>query len=142
VTNSTISGNNNGGNTSGSGGIHNNQGTLNMISSSISNNGVRDGGGATSGTTLSNTILANVPSPGNNCVGTVTDHGYNISDDGSCNFADSTSKNNTDPKLASSLANNGRPTQTIALLMGSPALNAIHQATNGCGTEIKTDQRA
>jgi hypothetical protein len=25
--------------------------------------------------------------------------------------------------------------------MGSPALNAIPKATNGCGTEIKTDQR-
>jgi CSLREA domain-containing protein len=137
VINSTLSGNNNGGNTSGSGGIHNNNGTLNVINSTFSNNGVRDAGVAT---TLSNTILANVPS-GNNCVGTVTDDGYNISDDGSCNFTDSTSKNNTDPKLAGSLANNGGPTQTIALLQGSPAINAIPKATNGCGTEIKTDQR-
>jgi len=141
VTNSTLSGNNRNGATSGSAGIDNNQGTLNVISSTFSNNGVRDEGSATSGTTLSNTILANVPSPGNNCVGTVIDDGYNISDDETCNFTETTSENGTDPKLASMLANNGGPTQTIALLMGSPALNAIPKATNGCGTEIKTDQR-
>jgi CSLREA domain-containing protein len=137
VINSTLSGNNNGGNFSGSGGIHNNNGTLNVISSTFSNNGVRNDGGTTA---LGNTILANVPT-GNNCVGTVTDDGYNISDDGSCNFTETTSKNSTDPKLASSLANNGGPTQTIALLKGSPALNAIPKGQNGCGTEIKTDQR-
>jgi CSLREA domain-containing protein len=137
VINSTLSGNNNGGNFSGSGGIHNNNGTLNVISSTFSNNGVRNDGGTTA---LGNTILENVPT-GNNCVGTVTDDGYNISDDGSCNFTETTSKNSTDPKLASSLANNGGPTQTIALLMGSPALNAIPKGQNGCGTEIKTDQR-
>jgi hypothetical protein len=26
-------------------------------------------------------------------------------------------------------------------LKGSPAINAIPKATNGCGTEVKTDQR-
>jgi hypothetical protein len=46
-----------------------------------------------------------------------------------------------DPLLASSLANNGGPTKTIALLKGSPARNEIPNATNGCGTEITTDQR-
>lgn len=51
------------------------------------------------------------------------------------------SKHDPDLKLASSLAINGDPTQTIALLKGSPALNAIPKGTNGCGTEIKTDQR-
>lgn len=61
------------------------------------------------GKTLSNTILANVPSA-DNCSETITDEGYNISDDGSCEFSESTSKNDTGPKLASSLGNNGDPT--------------------------------
>jgi hypothetical protein len=42
------------------------------------------------------------------------------------------------------LANNGGPTQTIALLRGSPALNAIPKGQNGCATatdRIATDQR-
>jgi hypothetical protein len=144
VINSTLSGNNRNGATSGSAGIDNNQGTLNVISSTFSNNGLRDEGGATSGTTLSNTILANFPSPGSNCLGTITDDGYNVSDDGTCNFTETTSRNDTDPKPASSLANNGGPTQTIALLMGSPAINAIPKGQNGYATatdRIATDQR-
>jgi hypothetical protein len=72
----------------------------------------------------------------------ITDAGYNIEDADTCGFsAANNSKPSTDPKLASSLANNGGPTKTIALLKGSPALNAIPEATNGCGTEITTDQR-
>ncbi len=47
----------------------------------------------------------------------------------------------TDPLLDTGLKNNGGPTQTIALLTGSPAIDAIPQGTNGCGTSIPTDQR-
>jgi hypothetical protein len=39
------------------------------------------------------------------------------------------------------LANNGGPTQTILILPGSPAVSVIPEGTNGCGTEITTDQR-
>jgi len=39
------------------------------------------------------------------------------------------------------LRDNGGPTQTIALLPGSPAIDAIPPAVNGCGTTITTDQR-
>jgi hypothetical protein len=42
------------------------------------------------------------------------------------------------------LANNGGPTKTVALLRGSPALNAIPKGENGCATatdRIATDQR-
>ncbi len=39
------------------------------------------------------------------------------------------------------MQDNGGPTKTIKLLKGSPALNAIPQGENFCGTEIKTDQR-
>jgi CSLREA domain-containing protein len=92
--------------------------------------------------TLKNTIVAN--SLGGNCGGQITDGGYNIDDGNSCSFrAANHSLPSTNPKLASkpSLANNGGPTKTIALLTGSPAINAIPQGTNGCGTKITTDQR-
>jgi hypothetical protein len=53
--------------------------------------------------------------------------GYNISDDNSCGFAKTGSAKNGDmvnPMLAV-LANNGGPTQTIALQANSPAIDAI-----------------
>jgi CSLREA domain-containing protein len=46
----------------------------------------------------------------------------------------------TDPKL-SPLADNGGPTQTHALLTGSPAIDAIPQGANGCGSTFTEDQR-
>jgi hypothetical protein len=58
-----------------------------------------------------------------------------------------TSRNNTDPKLdPAGLADNGGPTQTIALEVGSPAVDAIafasctDQATPK-PNQLKTDQR-
>ena len=109
-----------------------------MINSTFSENS----GDAVSGeATLKSTILADSLS-GQNCTGPIIDEGYNIEDGTSCGFSTSNnSKPDTDPKLASGLANNGGPTQTIALMKGSPAINAIPQGTNGCGTEVTTDQR-
>ncbi|MBE0540074.1 MAG: hypothetical protein IH623_01625, partial [Verrucomicrobia bacterium] len=46
-----------------------------------------------------------------------------LSSDGSCDFTNATSLNNTDPKLGP-LANNCGPTLTMALLPGSPAIDA------------------
>jgi hypothetical protein len=67
--------------------------------------------------------------PPSNCFGTITDAGYNISDDSTCGFAKTGSANNGDgvnPLLSSAgLADNGGPTQTIALQSGSPAIDAI-----------------
>jgi hypothetical protein len=117
--------------------------------STFSGNGADLGGGiqnafvAMATVTLSNTILAN--SKGNNplnCRGQITDGGYNISDDSSCAFTDSTSKNSTNPLLdLNGLQNHGGPTQTIALQKGSPALDYIPKGQNDCNTTIKTDQR-
>ncbi len=47
---------------------------------------------------------------------------------------------NTNPLLGP-LANNGGPTQTMTLFVGSAAMNRIPNGTNGCGTTIMTDQR-
>jgi hypothetical protein len=67
--------------------------------------------------------------------GIIFSQGKNISSDASCPFAQSTDKQSTNPLLGP-LANNGGPTDTHALLGGSPAIDA---ATNtGCPA---TDQR-
>ena len=81
--------------------------------------------------TLINTIIANSTS-GGNCSDSVTDGGHNIDDGTTCGFAGagctSTSGSsvcNANPHLdPAGLANNGGPTQTIALQAGSPAINA------------------
>jgi hypothetical protein len=73
---------------------------------------------------LKSTILAG--NSHGNCLGIITDGGYNISDDSSCGFSAAGSLDNTDPQLdPAGLRNNGGPTQTIALLSGSPAIDAI-----------------
>ena len=79
-------------------------------------------------------------SDGNCSVDTLTDGGYNLSSDASCSFSSSTSLAGTDPLLAP-LNSNGGPTQTMALLVGSPAIDLIPPGINGCGTTIATDQR-
>jgi hypothetical protein len=88
----------------------------------------------TSGGQLVNTLLATTP-PGRNCLGTITDAGHNLSSDGSCAFSGIGSLNNTDPKLGP-LADNGGSTLTMALLPGSPAINAGDNAS-----APPTDQR-
>lgn len=49
-------------------------------------------------------------------------NGGNITTDSSCGFEESTDLQNTDPRLAS-LADNGGPVQTHALLANSPAID-------------------
>jgi hypothetical protein len=83
-------------------------------------------------------------SPISNCQGTLTDAGYNISDDNSCDFTTNTSRSNTNPGLSSDgLTNNGGPTQTIALAGDSPAIDVIPLAdcTDQGGDRLRTDQR-
>ncbi|MGA2240993.1 MAG: choice-of-anchor Q domain-containing protein [Verrucomicrobiota bacterium] len=84
-------------------------------------NGTAIGSLSTTGTLLVNTILAG-NSPGN-CSGTIKDAGHNLSSDGTCAFTNVGSLNNTNPLLGP-LADNGGPTLTMALLPGSPAINA------------------
>jgi hypothetical protein len=82
-------------------------------------------------------------SSGDNCSGAaIADGGYNIDSGTSCGFSEQLgSLSGTNPLLADQPAFNGGPTKTIALLEDSPAINAIPEATNGCGTEVQTDQR-
>jgi CSLREA domain-containing protein len=149
VTNSTFSLNSAAGK---GGGIEHNNDTLplTVTNSTLSKNSAFQGGGIfntnSGGTaTLSNTVVANNPT-GENCVGPVIDGGYNIDDGKTCGFSIAHhSKPSTDPQLdPGGLQYNGGPTRTIALLQGSPAIDAIPKGQSGCATTtnpITTDQR-
>jgi len=142
VTNSTFSGNS--AQTLG-GGIFNNTGAqLTVTNSTFFSNthgAPERGGGISNGgtATLKNTIVVG-SGFSTDCSEGITDGGYNLDDDGSCVSAGTSSTAN--PKLnPNGLRDNGGPTQTIALLKRSPAINAIPKGANGCGTEITKDQR-
>jgi hypothetical protein len=94
-----------------------------ITSSTIANNSSGNGMnlGLHSAVTLKNTILAG---GAGNCSGVLpTSQGYNLADDATCNLVDPTDQLTLDAKLAGSLASNGGPTQTYALLDGSPAID-------------------
>jgi hypothetical protein len=148
ILNSTFSGNTTAAGVGNGGAIFNDE-TLTVTSSTFFGNGTSTGFGSSGGgiynldtASLKNTIVAG--SIGGNCSGTITDAGYNISDDASCAFSATGSRNSTKPMLdAGGLENNGGPTKTISLLAGSPAIDAIPVAncTDQESHPISTDQR-
>jgi hypothetical protein len=127
IVNSTISGNSAccGG---VGGGIYNLNSSLRITNSTITGNSAGSGGGIYNDQgqfEISNTIL-NAGASGENIFnngGTVTSHGYNLSsDDGGGYLNGPGDQINTDPLLGP-LQNNGGPTETHALLLGSPAID-------------------
>ena len=70
------------------------------------------------------------------CSGSMTSLGYNLSDDWSCGLTQASDRQSVNPRL-DPLDGNGGPTQTLALLPGSPALDWVPES--GCALEI--DQR-
>ena len=155
VTNSTFSGNSAG--AGGGIGSEFSGTTLTVNNSTFSGNSAsaNSGGGIDLGAgamaTLKNTIVANSPTGGNcHSSGTFTSDGHNLSDDMTCSgvFTDPSDLNNTAAGLDSGgLKDNGGPTKTIALLIGSAAVDYIPTSpTNFCTaadgtTVISTDQR-
>ncbi len=148
VTNSTFSANQ----ATNEGGAILNNGALTVTNSTFSAN-VGFGGGIAnfSNATLKGTVLA--ASTGGNCFDflSLTDAGFNISDDNSCGFTVppiGTSINhsttlNLDPL---GLQNNGGPTETIALEPNSQAVDFIPVAdctdqTSPTPIALTTDQR-
>jgi hypothetical protein len=154
INNSTISGNTAKGrlgHAARGGGIYNEDyATLTINNSTISANQASGVGGFAGGiangtyvggtATFQNSIVAN--NSGGNCAGTMTSNGYNLSSDSTCNFNSTGDLSNTDPKLGP-LQNNGGPTQTQALLAGSPAIDEGNPSgcTDSQGHLLKTDQR-
>ncbi len=133
VTNSTFSGNA----AAAGGAIYSDHGGT-VTNCTFSNNSATGSGAAifANGGTIQivNSILAN--STGTNCgsqsTGVIGNGGFNISDDGSCDFGSSTGFNddtlgdNVLPLLdPGGLQNNGGSTETIALQPDSPAIDAI-----------------
>lgn len=138
VSNSTLSGNNGG---YEGGGIYN-SGGVSVSNSTLSGNSEGVEGGADiyndGGVTLTGTIVANGKN-GPNCTGTITEGaGYNLDSGNTCGFSRPTDFNNTDPMLGP-LGNNGGPTQTMALLRGSKAIDWI--AVSAVSSCPATDQR-
>ncbi|MCX6071785.1 MAG: hypothetical protein NTU91_13180 [Chloroflexi bacterium] len=87
---------------------------------------------------LETSILADVSS-GNHCgftSGSLSDNGYNLVEDATCGSIPA----GADPMLGA-LQDNGGPTWTQALSTGSPAIDVIPNASNGCGTTVTVDQR-
>ena len=97
--------------------------------------------------TLKNTLLAN-ESTGGNCdlQGiTATSDGYNLDDDGTCGLTATGDQSVVSgaANVLGPLANNGGPTQTIALLYRSTAIDAIPASacTDANGYPVIADQR-
>jgi hypothetical protein len=144
LVNSTVSGNTNGPGSLG-GGIFNG-GTTTLVYSTIVGN---------TASSFSNIDSFNMVSFGSvialpggdvgsvNCLASTTSHGFNYSDDATCNFGQPTDHESApDPQLGA-LANNGGPTQTLLPKPGSPLIDAIPisscQADGAAG--VTTDQR-
>ncbi len=122
VIDSTISGN---AATTNGGGIYN-AGTVNVTDSTISGNSAdTDGGGIYDNSGAVNMAGSILDNTGGNCYSGVTDEGYNLSSDGTCDFSQSTSKNNVTNLNLGTLGNNGGPTETVAITSSSAAAAAI-----------------
>jgi hypothetical protein len=146
VTNSTLSANSA---TNIGGGILNGGGTLTVTNSTLSSNSAHIGGGLFNtfqgAASFKSTIVSG--NTGGNCYANppISSAGYNLSDDGTCGFNATGDQNNVasiglDPH---GLRNNGGPTQTIALLPTSVAVDAIpvSACTDTNGNPVATDQR-
>jgi len=143
ITNSTFF--NNSANIGLGGGISHNNGTLTLKNNTFSNNSaLLGGGGLFSMTTLHliNTIIANSTS-GGDCYITIPliSNINNIIEDGTCNVGTTLQNFKTgDPNLGP-LADNGGPTQTMALQPGSSAIDAGDAATCAAAPVSNKDQR-
>ena len=144
ASNDTFSGNsgNYSGSPSGPGGAIWNDGTVtatddtfsgNMTSAPLGGGGIYNTGGSV---VLSNSVLAG-NTPGADCVGTITDDGYNIDDDGSCGFSATGSLSDNPDTDLGTLQSNGGPTQTMAITPASSAFELVRSAS----CTVTTDQR-
>jgi CSLREA domain-containing protein len=115
LTNTTVSGN-----SAGNGSGIYNEGDLLLQNVTVSGNTLDDVGERT----ITNTIIAGSSSNGN-CTGggSITAEDHNLDSGNTCSFSDATDLTNTDPGLGP-LQDNGGPTLTLALLAGSPAIDA------------------
>ena len=150
VTNSTFFQNHSG---LGGGGISNfgYGGVLTVTNATFWGNSGNEGGAiqSSSGTAaIKNTLLSQSYQaqgfPAASCYGTISSQGYNLSDDSSCQLSATGDLSSTPAGIdPNGLQNNGGPTQTVALLSTSAAVDAIplSYCTDTNGNPIATDQR-
>jgi hypothetical protein len=135
------------------GGAINNSSVTNVSFSTIADNSAFPGNGGgianqndeqDAQTTLRGVILAS--NSGGDCDqvnGSIVDDGYDIADDSTCVFS-GTSRDGTNPLLSpAGPANNGGPTETVALQKGSPAIDAVplDECVDVEGNKVRVDQR-
>ena len=152
VGNSTFSGNS----AADGGGIYN-YGTLTLSNSTFSGNtasvfssptgaALFNFGYGGSSVTFKGVLMAN-NTPGSSCgnIGILVSDGYNLEDGSSCNFNQTGDQSNVTGAATylGPLKNNGGPTQTVALLTGSTAIDAIplNACTDAFGNPVIADQR-
>jgi predicted outer membrane repeat protein len=128
-------------------------GALRVLSSTIASNAAwqsaGNGGGIhvvyTGSSEIRNSIVVNNVGASPNVEGTVTSFGHNVVGDttGSSGWVATDNTGVANPGLASGLASNGGPTQTVALLSTSPARDAVPNAAcvNAAGGPLYVDQR-
>jgi CSLREA domain-containing protein len=133
LSNSTIISNGTGSLDPVGGGISNcGGGAVELINSTVSNNDSYAGTGGihnlaywpicdSGHITITNTIVAY--NANGNCSGSITSMGHNLDTENSCSFDEYGDLSNTDPLLVS-LDDNGGPTLTQALKVGSPAIDS------------------
>ena len=114
--------------------------SLTLSNSTITANSAAAAGGVRalvgSRSSVRNTIIAgNTAGTSADCIGELTSQGYNLIENTTgCAIAGVTTGNVTGaPANLAVLANNGGPTQTHALLAGSPAIDAGNPAAPGSG---------
>ena len=154
LVNTTVSGNNTTGFNAPGGGIHNNGSTLTVVNSTITGNvaitntgnGIHQGFFAAPAVIQNSIVAQNLGGPDTS--GTFNSQGHNLigNADDSTGFTASDLKGTTASPLNAmlgSLTNNGGPTQTHALLAGSPALDAGDNAlaVDADNSALMFDQR-
>lgn len=145
VTNSTISGN-----TAASGGAWCgfNVSSATLVNSTITGNSATSHPGIrlyqTSSVTLANSIIAGQLGGANCLIGagtSITSGGNNLASDGSCNLTMASDKPNNPNANLGPLQDNGGPTETHALTLGSDALDMGNNAVCAAAPVNAVDQR-
>jgi hypothetical protein len=115
------------------GGVFNAAGLLEIDHSTIADNRVVPGAAVLTGVNVGtieelhpslivrSSVIGDADGP--SCGGSVLSNGHNVDADGSCRFDAAGDRSGVDPMLAP-LGDNGGPTDTMALLDGSPAIDA------------------